>query len=342
MLRSDGVRITFTTIVLLVLIEAVSWLVLYQEGKEQPFLYFGGAENKDRDGDRFRTLDPLLGYAHDTGEEAVLDLTDGKIWLDGFVVYAKQVKNIERPVIVALGGSTTDGINYGHSWSEELSNLLRANGLRGTVINGGTGGYASSQELLKLIRDGLSFNPDIVISYSGINDRGSYSVAEHLFIHPYQLSMMKSLVASGSFPLLQNTTRLAAEFAGLDSEINYSLGVASSMTLAERFKMNVEMMQAVSTSQGALFYSFIQPVAVLIDPQATDRSPEFVDDTLKLYEEILKLPSRYDYVNDATRILDPHKHYKSDGVHLTPEGDSVVATFVFDKIKEAVAAQQGN
>jgi hypothetical protein len=70
--------------------------------------------------------------------------------------------------------------------AEELSKLLTADGYSGTIVNGGTGGYSSNQELIKLIRDGLEFKPDIVISYSGINDMGKYNELPYPMVHPYQ------------------------------------------------------------------------------------------------------------------------------------------------------------
>ena len=160
-------------------------------GKQLPFLYspvtkkhlntlLGEAE--------FTLLDPLLGYAH-SDDEGQQNIYMPHSYLPGFIAYGTETPDsFERPIIVTLGGSTTDPVfPWGISWPEQLARYLAQNKLPGTVINGGVGGYSSSQELFKLIRDVIELKPDILITYNGANDVGNrWAELPHPMIHTYQ------------------------------------------------------------------------------------------------------------------------------------------------------------
>jgi hypothetical protein len=82
---------------------------------------------------------------------------------------------LERPIIVCLGGSTTDPflqINLPNgnlleiatgSWAEELARIMDHKKIQGTVFCGETSGFRTAQDLIKLLRDVLEIKPDIVI-----------------------------------------------------------------------------------------------------------------------------------------------------------------------------------
>jgi len=109
-------------------------------------------------------LDPHLGYAHDHATDDGLGDVGG---VPGFAVYGDpDAPDALR--IVALGGSTTDPLDPGN-WPRALQRLLANQGVPAVVFNGGVSGYSSNQELLKLIRDALPLEPDLVLSLSGIN-----------------------------------------------------------------------------------------------------------------------------------------------------------------------------
>ncbi len=64
------------------------------------------------------------------------------------------------------------------NWTEWLEIILREKSYSVEVLAGGIQGYASSQELLKLIQDVLILRPDLVISFSGINDATGMGMME--------------------------------------------------------------------------------------------------------------------------------------------------------------------
>lgn len=103
--------------------------------------------------------DPLLGYNLGTKNKDTA----------GFCIYG-DMQNAKFHILT-LGGSTTDPSIYPFKcWSECLHDLLEEAGLSNAVICGGVAGYTSAEELFKLIRDGFSLKPDIVLNYSGGND----------------------------------------------------------------------------------------------------------------------------------------------------------------------------
>ena len=120
---------------------------------------------------------PILGHTHEINDDC--KVLNGKI-IGPYVIY----KNGEdkKDIILTLGGSTTDGfynhINNGLTWSTKLSILLNQGSYNYGVVNGGIGGYDSSNELIKLLLDLPRFkrekNVKYVISLNGINELPGY------------------------------------------------------------------------------------------------------------------------------------------------------------------------
>ncbi len=327
---------------MLVAIEVGSYLYLRNIGVHSDLFFTLKNIDVTRD-DGYNTIDPHLGYAHGIDDPKIRKLNKEFTWIDGFVVYAKeakQIRELQRPVILALGGSTTDGVQYGHSWPEHLARMLRESGTPGTVVNGGTGGYSTNQELLKLVRDGLEFKPDLVISYSGINDRGSYSELPNPMTHKYQRSLLTFLTQNSSSPLLPSTIKVLQRIIGIDTKdnIGYTLGVPTDRTLGQQYEKNMQLMHAVSNSAGAEFVAFIQPYGNYgksgIDSENKKIRKNYSEKVKALYDEITQLPSRVEYIRDATNILDEYPDlFKEDDVHLLDRGDEVVARHIFNEIK---------
>ena len=343
-------------------IEVGSFFYLKSNG-EKPQLFYASSNPEDRIreafmrkgnklGAEFWAVDPLLGHAYDGTEEYVKTLTRDAYFSKGFVTYAKKGEKLERPVIVTLGGSTTDGILFGHSWPEELAKVLKSQTLKGTVVNGGTGAYSTNQELLKLIRDGLEFEPDIVISYSGINDRGYYNELPHPMVSKYQKDFFNGFLnrSAGSkpFPIFPSTVQLLNSlFKSKNSEnLSLTLGVESTSTVGHYYKKNVEIMHSASTSQGAKYYSFIQPFALYKSKHSAivprGYYPEkAIEESDALYEEIQKLPATHDYVFDISSVLEKEEDvYQIDGAHLKQKGDAVIAKVIFGYVENQVRQLQ--
>ena len=96
---------------------------------------------------------PFLNHIHD--HENLCNVKGGKVSGE-FVFYFDENIDIKKnEFLMTLGGSTTDGfynhLSNGETWPFHLSNIIKKNRENLKVLNGGTGGYSSTQELLKLI-----------------------------------------------------------------------------------------------------------------------------------------------------------------------------------------------
>ena len=290
---------------------------------------------------QFLVIDPHLGYGRGKAERKIRKLEVNYSWTEGFAVYSKKVPaELDHPIILTLGGSTTDAVQSNHSWPEELSKLLAERGISATVVNGGTGGYSTNQELLKLVRDGLEFKPDIVISYSGVNDRGKYSELPYPMVHPYQRYMLEFLTRPKYSPLFPNATYLLSKMLGVGgkprAQVDATFGVPTSRTLGQQYERNMVLMEAIARASGATFYGIIQPNAY-VRPGGeikNKRTQKYVSDLLDLYRQIADVPVRLLFVHNFISIFDGEGEgaFKDDGIHTTLKGDKIIAEKVLDLI----------
>jgi len=325
------------------ILEFVSLKINRSRGIEFPFFFASGGsvENRTDDG-RFLSIDPHLGYARSDTERQVEKFRSRYPWYRGFAIYSNEpMDRLERPLVLTLGGSTTDPLNYTSSWPEELAILLEEQGISGTVVNGAVGGYSSNQELLKLIRDGIEFHPDLVISYSGVNDRGRYGSLPHPMVHSYQRELLGSLVQRGLPPVLPNTISLLSSLReGDEDRIRYTLGLETKRTLGEWYARNLSLMNAVAQASGARFIGIVQPNAYVgsyewaADFRDNGKSAKYQAAIGSLYNEIENLPAQADYVYSAIDIFDGIEDvYLEDGIHNTEKGFGIIAEYVLELIR---------
>jgi lysophospholipase L1-like esterase len=340
----------------MLVVEFVSRKINLANGVDIPFLTLPApvSQSANAYANRHETksvIDPHLGFARGKNETRVKELQEQFTWIEGFAIYSKKpLTELDHPVILALGGSTTDAARGDNSWPEELSKLLSERGMSATVVNGGTSGYTTNQELLKLVRDGLEFEPDIIISYSGVNDRGKNSGLPYPMVHTYQRYLLEFLTRSQYFPIFPNTVYLMRKIStGKPSQpIESTLGVPSRRTLGQQYEKNLVLMDAIARVSGATFYGIIQPNAY-VGPSGESRAPqnlikpqsvEYVSQLQDLYRQIVDLPARHPFVHSFLSILEGEGLYKKDGVHATLQGNQLIAERVLDLILPELSARQ--
>jgi len=124
--------------------------------------------------DRFWKYDPLLGWAHEPGQEGIFETPQFRTFVrinenglrDRQHSYERQ-NDIER--ILVLGDSFAWG--YGVEETERFSQLLEES-LEVEVINAGVSGYSTDQELLWYRNEGIKYETDLVILEIAGNDVG--------------------------------------------------------------------------------------------------------------------------------------------------------------------------
>lgn len=157
--------------------------------------------------------------------------------LPGFTVFGEPDSEMK---IVTLGGSTTDALfSPFKSWSELLYQNLKNKGYSIEIFCGGIAGYNSSNELIKMIRDVIILKPDLVISYSGINDMIEYSKG-----HPF----------------LNDKTIYMGQLLEHISGDNVVTGLEDLRTAYEIWFDNERTMEKIAEIHGIKFIGILQPV----------------------------------------------------------------------------------
>jgi len=170
--------------------------------------------------------------------------------------------------IVILGGSTTDpeladiaewnsvSEQALGSWPKFFHELLNKSGIRNTVMNGAICAYTSAQETLKLIRDGVNLNPDLVIVFDGLNDAcGMYwHQSRYAKFHSYFETLEGAIR-----PLLADhaVKSVCSPDPGAIEGISY--GIESKHSPFEEWHRNQRTMNAVCHEFGIEYSCFLQP-----------------------------------------------------------------------------------
>lgn len=264
-------------------------------------------------------LDPMLGYT--------LSYPETSTTYNQYVVLGNENDNVIK--IMILGGSTSDIGQYKpeKSWPEFL---WEKSGKKVTIFGGAIGGYNSRQECLKLLRDIGTLLPDIVISYSGVNDAYPMSVDGYPFMHIYQLLAMKNV----------------------DSSFQIDNGLISKRNQAELWLQMESCMFAISQSYGCKFYGILQPAfynkkwVVKRENLIRAYGNNFYNKVLSIekaeerYMEILNILIKHEessankfLYNFSSLFAESKDEIFKDTVHLYEKGNEIVAEKILEIIQ---------
>jgi hypothetical protein len=286
------------------------------------------------------------------------------------------VAKLERPIIVCLGGSTTFAFLAAKlptgdreatgSWPEELSRIMENKKISGTVFCGGSNGYKTSQDLLKLIRDVLEIKPNIVISYGGHNDFGTLTHGYHLYNGSHFWKARQSKRYSDVSFILPNLIYYVRKMmiSGQIQSDEYKKddeywGIRSNMSIHEYLIRNWKIMNEICKLHDIDFYGVLQPC--LGSTEITRNNGIFTDmvrnrylkDDLRsfysceqlfdCYDQIHPEIARYSYTHDFSDIFDELPletiyaySYRGvqDIVHVSQKGNKIVAENMFQMLFE--------
>lgn len=188
--------------------------------------------------------DPICGFNVHTKTQG----------LQGFCVFG-DAGSPSAVRILTMGGSTTDAFLYPfRSWSEFLHSFLKQRGIENVVFCGGVAGYRSSEELFKIIRDGIGLAPRLVLNLSGSNDLS-------IFDYPYINGYMRMISAY----LEQQGDRLDTRFGMNDFGVSWGRGgVKTDTSKSEEdgysfWFQNQKMIHAVCEAFEIRHLTFYQP-----------------------------------------------------------------------------------
>ena len=235
----------------------------------------------------------------------------------GIRVYGRE--NEKDYKIAVIGASTTDGAVYSFkSWPEIFFEEIEEEGI--TLYNGGTGDYSSGQELLKLIRDILSLEPDMIIVYDGFNDMTIN--AEHPFGWGY-LNDVFSYVRSH---MEDNDVFECSE--------NICLGIPYEGNSFDNWLSNIRSMHAIANEWDIKFFSFCSPDLSSKQGRTLQEKNILLSASSDYMMQYMKKPFREyirektdlpDYIYDLSHIFDWETDVYMDICHVWEKGNRIIA-----------------
>lgn len=267
---------------------------------------------------KFR-IDALLGYYADTCQG---DL--------GYCKFRFGQPSKDSYKIVILGGSTTEsGRACFQSWPEAFYKLAQRAERDVVVYNMALSGYNVQQELLCAVRDIPALAPDLVLSFSGVNNiKNSRSKVQHPFCDIYSERVFAEL----------EKMKQAQDPA---YRINY--GVPEELNDAELWIRCQKMMHAVCKSFGASHMTFLQPLITEKDCYsqrelfyAVLARTEYVENATLFLREARKWIKEYDWLIDAGDILKHAYGVFLDIEHVDGKGNQFIAEYVWDCVKDKI------
>jgi hypothetical protein len=250
--------------------------------------------------------------------------------LPGFKIFGDK-DNKNAKVIVTLGGSTSDPhLGEFTSWPEYLYRKL-SSGMAVVVYCGGMAGYASTQELIKFIRDVVPLSPHLVISYSGIND-----------IFPEELSCYSNRYKR---PFIGKRTEKFFKDLGenyFDQSL-ISFGLQNDKTIGQYWIDNMRMMHCISLEFDSSFLGIFQPVFCMSNTIHSVQVQEYADwytsvynkSTERIacvYNDIRQKINACPYIMDYSTIFEKQRDVFLDQYHVSEKANRIIADTIYTDI----------
>jgi hypothetical protein len=272
---------------------------------------------------RKQVLDINLGYTYKTNSE-----------FPGVYVYGMNHENDYR--IAVLGGSTSDSMlapfkSWVQIFYEDYCEKKR--GI--SVFNGAIGGYNSTQELLKLMRDMVHLKPDMIIVYDGYNDaRDAGRGVVNSFAFPYMMDIFG--VINGR---VQNCD---SPVNRIDVEKLWT-GISFQKNVVGNWLKNIEYMHAVAQINNIKFVAFLQPMLPSkkklnlheksIMRMIEDTYPGVVIAAAKEFRnQGRQMQNDFEYMYDLSGIFDDDDVYM-DICHVYENGNRIIAKNIYEIIR---------
>lgn len=259
-------------------------------------------------------FDTLLGYSRSTD-------------VNGFHTMREGEHNATNRNLLCLGGSNTDYSMYGiTSWPKYLSELLEMEHHDITVLNGGVTGYNSSQELLKLIREGLELHPFLVISYSGIND----------------MVKLPGMGAHGIENVWNNIlNKKNLDSAMLANDFTITHGAQTQMDSAEYWYRNEKIMSYICRGFSIPFLGILQPSTYtksseersFYEKRSLCANTERIENHFKKARDLIKNGAEKNII-DLTTLFDHKEDIYIDTCHVSERGNKIIAEAIYQIMKE--------
>ncbi len=315
--------------------ETVSFFVLEAQKQSVGFFFNLNGRNEVNEvkGFGFNEIDPLCGWA--MSNKSIESM--GYETQQNCEVLRSKCNFPSVPLkIFITGGSTSDIAWQKDNWPIQLQQILSENKINAIIYAGGVGGYSSGQELLKLLRDGLTIEPDIHISYAGANeagDGGYISTYENSFYQTAFRQNFTTAILPSTVYLLKKLLRL--NYSGLQ------IKQTARMQPYDFWRQNMQVMSAIAAKQKYRFFGILQPVFVMSKialQKGADIDPGgYGKEYLQYYPKAKVLIAQTDStLFDFTSIFDTVQgQVYIDDCHIYEPYQRIVALNVFNTLNQA-------
>ncbi len=234
--------------------------------------------------------------------------------------------------VICVGGSSTYGkeVEDDQVWPYLLEKKLRDGGVDAQVVNAGVTGYSSFQILILLREYLLSYNPDVVLMYAGFNDMalsaGPYTMRELWEMMHGEASGLSSFVMGAQNILSRSIVYNALRFAIVGARRKIERSGKVIVANRHEFIRNVREINELCAQNGVRFLAMAE---------ATQYDDFYYHTGLDELAKRRKIPFRDVYAR--FRRMPRADKWFADVVHLTPEGNRVVAEIAYDLLNESKA-----
>ena len=241
---------------------------------------------------------------------------------------------------MVLGGSTTDPtIGNNTPWTDFLYWRLQKLYPDIVLINGGMAGYSATQEFYKFVRDGLVLEPDMILTYDGVNDAGCLATdKDYPALTPYARKVFDYIEQKGDFAPDTLEIRNASSIVhGLSQKDKND---------ADRWMENIRKIHAVANEFEIVHIGFLQPMNMIGTPIINERHRKLIDaakavlpvyqkwmdEMSGFYQKVVSFVEKKDYLYDLTSVFDGKEDVYYDFCHATDEGNQIIADAIYERI----------
>lgn len=272
--------------------------------------------------------------------------------------------------VVTLGASSTFGYHNrdNETYPVYLENILNTSRCgKFEVINLGIPHLTSGQILALFEAEGMPLKPDVVTFYEGVNDAAAVVMYLRLWEDISILYKIIGRVKSHVFPLFRNWSIV---FAFLDNVVDYDFEVYRFEDVGhileerkKRFVGNLQSIKELAEGSGTIFIVSSQPAKSTRIPREKIRGVTYWEENelLKsglseggritlaelyflIHGELMRAEAQWAKTHDVRFVdaisrMDDRRDHLLNWVHLTPEGNQIVAQSYSEKILEAVCSE---
>lgn len=271
-------------------------------------------------------VDPLLVYSREEKS------------YPGFVQFGTERDKCYK--VLVLGNSTSEtsigGMNcWVYYLQKELEKKLESDTL---VYNGAISGYNSAQEFLKLARDGIELQPNMVISFSGVNDVDEFGTSVDGFnlLQKYQKRMWDNILnIEGTIP--------DSLYMRDINKITY--GIEYSENDYIRWINNERKMYAICKEYNIDFMGCLQPMITQGEYIIGKEMQELLEDAgmnskyevaQRLFVEGIKENQQHEWLRDLTELFKNRTDMYYDNYHYNETGNKIIAKSIAELVVKKV------